>query len=120
MDPANWRFDRELHAQVIPSEHPELVAALERLWASEIGDNCTAAALAMGVVPALKMAMGAAVTHVLVNEDFSRFATRRPRTTPSGLHVAGAGTTAEDLSEVARALEGLRERHDHRPNRPPR
>jgi hypothetical protein len=120
MDPRNWSFDRELHAQVIPSEHPELVAALELLWDSEIGTNCQVVALQMGVNPALKMAMGAAITHVLVNEDFSRWQTRAPRTTASGLVLPGPQTTADDLSEVARAMEGLRERRDHRPHRPPR
>ena len=107
MDPSRWIFDRDLHRQVIPAEHPELLGALTRLWESEVGRNCQAAALSMGVDAALKMAMGGAITFVIVNEDFSKFQTRTPRT--SDLLVAGADT---NLDEVARAMEGLRERRN--------
>jgi hypothetical protein len=116
MEPRNWTFDRDLHAQVDPTEHPELVEAIERLWDSEVGRNCQVAALTMGVIPALKMAMGGAVTYVLVNEDFSRWKTSHPRKRQPGIEIAGL----DDISKVARAMEGLRERRDHRPHRPPR
>ena len=95
MEPSHWRFDPQLQGQIDPRQHPELLGAIERLWSSEVGTNCMTLALHRGVEAAIQTAMSAAIVFVLANEDFSKWRTHT------------------DLEEVARAVEGLRERRDH-------
>lgn len=96
MDPSRWRFDRALQAQVIPAEHPDLLAAIERLWDSEVGRNCQLVAAQRGTTAAIQMAMGAAITFVLVNEDPQNWTARaegglRERRGPGHNSLPGRG-----------------------------
>jgi hypothetical protein len=107
LSPAEWVFDLEKQASVLPSEHPVLVQAMTRLWESEVGANGVQVALEAGVMPALQMMMGAAITYVLANEDYEAWRSTKHRMTKSGLMIAGEGD-APGIAKLASAMEQVR------------
>jgi hypothetical protein len=90
VDPASWRYDHDLQAAIIPDRHPELRAAMELIWRTEIPDNLRAIALHLGVDTALQAAIGATITFICSNEEPTRWM-------------------------VEQMKEDLRERPDHHP-----
>jgi len=103
---AGWVYDHDKQASILPSEHDDLIAAMQKLWESEVGENGIAVALQAGVVPALQMMMGASITYVLTNEAYEQFKSKEPKT-KSGLAVVGE-TSPQDLAKLQAAMDQVR------------
>jgi hypothetical protein len=101
----NWTYSHDRQVQINPSHHPDLSAACERLWDSEVTANIMAIAMQQGVAKALRVTMGATLAYVITNDvqAFDRY-----RRAPSDLIVSDA--SPKDLRELATAMEGLRAR----------